>query len=205
MPNWVSIKLNVKAQTPEELQSFLADVDVRNDKTQERTEDGNVFEFNFNALVPQPDNLYRKPTSFEDKERLTKQGIPNWYDWNIDNWGTKWNACYTKLNKLSDTECIIYFDTAWSFPSPVIAVMYDKYANLEFNIIVTEESLAFAFEMDADGNVDDLEYTYFSDGKGEVFWNADKQQWEFADDSVSENDFDEVRLYNPRRDVEVTF
>ena len=205
MPNWVSIKLNVKAQTPEELQSFLADVDVRNDEAQECAEDFNSFEFNFNALIPQPENLYRKNISSKDQERLAKEGIPNWYDWNIKNWGTKWNACGSNLNKLSDTECIIYFDTAWSFPDPVIAAMYDKYPNLEFNIIATEESHAFALEMDSEGNVDDLEYTYFSDGKGEVFWNADKQEWEFADDSVAENGFDEVRLYNPRRDIEVTF
>ena len=205
MPNWVSIKLNVKAQTPEELQSFLADVDVRNDETQERTEDSDVFEFNFNALVPQPDNLYRENISFDDQERLAKQGIPNWYDWNIKNWGTKWNACGTDLEKLSDTECIVRFDTAWSFPDPVVSVMYDKYANLEFSIIATEESQAFAFQMDSEGNVDDLEYKYFSDGKGEVFWNAKKQQWEFEDDSVSENGPDELRLYDSNGDVELIF
>lgn len=49
----------------------------------------------------------------------------NWYGWNVEHWGTKWNAyCFERI---SDTE--VEFQTAWSAPHPVIealAMMGDK-------------------------------------------------------------------------------
>lgn len=43
-------------------------------------------------------------------------GIMDWYDWNIKNWGTKWNAY--DFERISESE--IKFETAWSAPHPVI-------------------------------------------------------------------------------------
>lgn len=43
-------------------------------------------------------------------------GHLGWYDWNIANWGTKWNAYKTDL--VSDS--VLEFQTAWSTPRPVI-------------------------------------------------------------------------------------
>ena len=143
MPNWVSIKLNVKAQTPEELQSFLADLDVRNDETQECAEDFNSFEFNFNALIPQPENLYRKNISSKDQERLAKEGIPNWYDWNIDNWDTKWNACDAHVEEDGDNIRII-FNSAWSPPYKVFVAIVRQHPELSFQFLCDIEGVDFA-------------------------------------------------------------
>lgn len=41
--------------------------------------------------------------------------IPNWYDWNLKNWGTKWNACYSEIYNKQ-----ISFNTAWSMPTEEI-------------------------------------------------------------------------------------
>lgn len=43
-------------------------------------------------------------------------GARTWYDWCVNNWGTKWNACETEIID-SDT---IEFSTAWSAPLPII-------------------------------------------------------------------------------------
>lgn len=43
-----------------------------------------------------------------------KYGYCTWYNWSIENWGTKWNACDVSVGKKS-----IYLNTAWSFPTPI--------------------------------------------------------------------------------------
>jgi hypothetical protein len=68
----------------------------------------------FNKIIPTPDNIYQGNLG-EEKRRL--YGKNNWYDWNIDNWGTKWNAYSSWLDAENN---VIYFDTAWSSPTPVL-------------------------------------------------------------------------------------
>lgn len=41
--------------------------------------------------------------------------VKTWYDWNCDNWGTKWNSYMCKF-----TNKEIRFDTAWASPVPVL-------------------------------------------------------------------------------------
>lgn len=43
-------------------------------------------------------------------------GAANWYDWNVKNWGTKWNAMDVTCNREDDSTVVCDFDTAWSFP-----------------------------------------------------------------------------------------
>lgn len=47
---------------------------------------------------------------------LINYGHMTWYDWCIEHWGTKWNACGATM---VDDHTII-FRTAWSAPHPVI-------------------------------------------------------------------------------------
>lgn len=62
---------------------------------------------------------------FEDVVELGEKILNNyekyrcidWYDWRIQNWGTKWNANATSISKDKKT---IFFDTAWSPPVNVI-------------------------------------------------------------------------------------
>jgi hypothetical protein len=43
-------------------------------------------------------------------------GYDNWYDWQLNAWGTKWNAYQTEAL----SENLIRFDTAWSHPEGVL-------------------------------------------------------------------------------------
>ena len=40
----------------------------------------------------------------------------NWYDWNINNWGTKWDMTITEFDRQDENTIWISFDTAWSPP-----------------------------------------------------------------------------------------
>lgn len=66
----------------------------------------------FNKIIPTPENIYRGPLGARERELYGKN---NWYDWNIENWGTKWNAY-----SFSHEENEITFHTAWSAPHPIL-------------------------------------------------------------------------------------
>lgn len=69
-------------------------------------------------------------------DNLIKFGYSDWYDWSIDKWGTKWNACNTFL---SDDMTEILFDSAWSPSLPVIAELAKMYPDLEITHEWAEE------------------------------------------------------------------
>lgn len=64
------------------------------------TNDGGVIDFN--RLIPDPENN------------------PDWYDWRINHWGTKWNAYTPTITTNDDGTVTIGFQTAWSAPFGII-------------------------------------------------------------------------------------
>ena len=40
----------------------------------------------------------------------------NWYGWNCENWGTKWDAAVQYWERLDENTLMVEFDTAWSPP-----------------------------------------------------------------------------------------
>jgi len=67
-------------------------------------------------------------------------GHDNWYDWQIANWGTKWNA-YDQLK--NESEPIIEFHTAWSTPLGAMLVMSEKYSTLRFKVEYADEDFGY--------------------------------------------------------------
>lgn len=67
----------------------------------------------FNKIIPMPDNIFKGLLGTEEKKIYGKN---NWYDWSIENWGTKWNAY--SFSRDGNT---IGFQTAWSAPHPILA------------------------------------------------------------------------------------
>lgn len=66
-------------------------------------------------------------------------GADNWYDWQCDNWGTKWNA-YDQFNH-GDGE--IEFNTAWSTPFDAMVHLSTKYPDVEFFIQYADEDFGY--------------------------------------------------------------
>ena len=97
----------------------------------------------FNEFVPCPEELNdgELTTSYGDeaKQKVVeakkalmqkKYGYTSWYDWNIANWGTKWDACEVSVQSNSANSVSLSFDTAWS---PPIA-FYEQMLNLGFGV-----------------------------------------------------------------------
>lgn len=64
----------------------------------------------------------------------------HWYDWNIRNWGTKWDASRVDvvINRSGD-EVRYEFDTAWGPPLDVFYQMVSQFHDLTFNLHYVEE------------------------------------------------------------------
>ena len=63
----------------------------------------------------------------ESARRVKEYGCNNWYAWANKNWGTKWNAGETYVDRLSDTEIRMSFDTAWCAPTSVFDAIEEKF------------------------------------------------------------------------------
>ena len=69
-------------------------------------------------------------TPDQQEELRQKYGSSNWYEWNCDNWGTKWDCSdshYTEEDK------ILQFQTAWACPEKIIAEMKLAFPDLRFD------------------------------------------------------------------------
>lgn len=68
-------------------------------------------------------------------QNVVKYGYSAWYDWCINNWGTKWNAMDTQIR--CDDE--ISFLTAWSPPDPIYLKLSEMYPYDEIHVTWVDE------------------------------------------------------------------
>jgi hypothetical protein len=72
----------------------------------------------------------------------------HWYDWNVRNWGTKWDVAVRDGEEYPDTELYeesttvlgYKFNTAWSPPTEAITKLSEQYPSLEMNLSYEEET-----------------------------------------------------------------
>lgn len=77
------------------------------------------------------------------KKAIEETGFGSWYDWHIHHWNTKWDACSCELTSQNDNQAEFSFDTAWSFPEPVMRALAEKYPDFVFFGSFTEEANDF--------------------------------------------------------------
>lgn len=73
-------------------------------------------------------------TFFRGYFNVHRFGHNDWYDWSIENWGTKWNAKETFVVD----DHTVDFETAWSMPAPIF-VELAKYTDIR--VIYADEDL----------------------------------------------------------------
>lgn len=78
-------------------------------------------EFSFETLFPQPAFPPLEDISGEDNR---------WYDWRMENWGTKWNRFQYKVKHIGDAGMEIQFQTAWSPPTEFFKRLVKKYPEI---------------------------------------------------------------------------
>ena len=82
----------------------------------------------FKICRSNPEEYYRKGKKYI--QAFKECGYTNWYDWRLENWGTKWNACECKISPDMNR---IEFETAWCPPVEVIEKIFqDNPGRIEF-------------------------------------------------------------------------
>jgi hypothetical protein len=96
----------------------------------------------FNHLVPRP----------ADEEE-------NWYEWNVNNWGTKWDVTPYDWSREGDT-ITMNFDSAWSPPTTLYETMYED--GWEISALYHEPGMCFIGKFE-DGSDDYYQYDITSE------------------------------------------
>ena len=100
---------------------------------EERIKNGHLTELEKNW------GLSRGITKELEIEYIDKFGASNWYEWQIENWGVKWNA--------SEVEWIdgnyVTFNTAWECPHKLLKNLSIKYPDATFFVKYSDEDFGY--------------------------------------------------------------
>ena len=174
MPNWVSNGLTIEGN-PEQVTKLIEqmnkpfvrvhdnyNMETKQMEKKQTTYPNPVFAF-WNIISPTADIM----AEYEEQSPKTKASLDNmdewrkeieetgrtsndWYNWNIRNWGTKWDVAVSADNEYPDTyletspngeNLVAYYNlhTAWSPPMPAIAKLSEQYPSLLFTLSYEEE------------------------------------------------------------------
>jgi len=123
MPNWCNNQMTITHDNPEMMLPIIAA--------------WNSGEF-FQTLVPCPQELRNTVAGFrpdpgheeQQKNNIKKYGHANWYDWQVQNWGTKWDVGFEEdhgnRGELHNGSMTVGFDSAWSPPIAAYQELVDR-------------------------------------------------------------------------------
>ena len=192
MPNHVTNILRVSGD-PEKVRAMFEA--IKNDEI-------GLGSIDFNKVIPTPDNIYQGNLG---KEEFAKYGKNNWLDWNTANWGTKWNSYgydveYTP--KEFDGEHI-EFQTAWSYPDPIIAALAKQYPNLSFEVKWADEDFGYNVGRKEFENGEEIfSHTPPGGSKEALELAAEVHGWDLAEEGYLYNEkTGEYEYHNPNESM----
>ena len=115
----------------------------------------------FNHIIQSPDwkRLPNEKGEFPQLERMKNakgevmwetynfpdgKNDDRWYHWNIQNWGTKWDACNVEIDYADESQIEISFDTAWSPPEPICARLREMFEEVNISWFYDEPGMECA-------------------------------------------------------------
>lgn len=142
MPNWVRNQIDIFG-TIDKVKEFQDHIAI---KPEFYSEGEGEHGFSFHSFITPQDmtvDEYKGTVSVTGPTgAVVGTSGGNWYDWNIANWNTKWDACDVNIaisNTTMSEAMSISFDTAWSPPEPVFLAMVEQYPDLTFEVWWEEE------------------------------------------------------------------
>ena len=160
MPNWVynyieieGSKEDISAIKEQLNKPFTRVHDSWNMETKqmelkEVTYSNPVFAF-WNIIKPDNIEAYNKQPEHKPNSPLDFSG-DDWYNWNVRNWGTKWDVAVADNEQYPDTELLdtedwsdrlgYKFNTAWSPPTEALAELSAQYPKVVITHSFEEET-----------------------------------------------------------------
>ena len=124
------------------------------------------------------DSPEQKALVAAEESNLDKYGYKNWYDWCVNNWGTKWNAGGDNPDMMVDYDydedgdtviALFQFDTAWAPPLGVMQKLKDDHPELSIECRYHEPGVGF-FGVWTDGVDRCYEFESIENGSKDDFW-----------------------------------
>jgi hypothetical protein len=76
---------------------------------------------------------------------VAQTGSNSWYEWSVENWGTKWNAYqYSEVERVNG-RLEFTFQTAWGVPESIFAKLAEMWPGLHIDIVSFDEGWSFAW------------------------------------------------------------
>jgi len=79
----------------------------------------------------------------------------DWYNWNVTNWGTKWDASEIRFQRNDDYTVTVFFETAWA--PPIALYEYLVAADWQIEALAHEPGMAFVSRF-LNGALEEYEY-----------------------------------------------
>ena len=116
MPNWCNNGITLRHADPQMIQRAAKALAV-----------GQFFQ----EFIPCPAELVEAVANFtKNEDMVAKHGYSSWYDFNIANWGTKWDVSSDNVEIQDANTVTAGFDSAWA--PPVTA--YERLMDLGFEV-----------------------------------------------------------------------
>ena len=146
MPNWCYNRVSVYSENTDQVTELF---DIFNNPEP------------FNALIPSPKwsetpnedgeiPVIEEHKDSDGKVLFTTHKFPKsgktddrWYDWQIQNWGTKWEPAEVDVEQC-DEELEITFNTAWSPPEDICRAIRNKYPDVSVSWFYDEPGCEIA-------------------------------------------------------------
>jgi hypothetical protein len=159
MPNWVYNEIIVtgEASKVEALKKQVGASYQREGQELLKNEDGTLKFDESGAPIKSPvSNTVEEPFSFwnilkPSEEETNNYNDQGWYNWNIENWGTKWDVNDVDVRDDSPGHWHIYFETAWSAPHEALVALSEQHPEVEIRNEWREEQGFGAFDVYSGG------------------------------------------------------
>lgn len=158
-----------------EITKHLLKLDTQNTITDSHEVEIIIGQF-FDRLIGEV-KAYCNATAIQEKE----YGCVGWYDYNLKNFGTKWDMQLTDWDSwyVDDNTSVIIFkvETAWSIPDEWLEYLAEKYPNLGFAVRTYEEQPAWNgyFNVREGYFIENHPYEdmYITNDDGDFEWNEE--------------------------------
>jgi hypothetical protein len=119
-----------------------------------------------------------------------------WYNWNVENWGSKWSASEAWNDRVDNADGMVAgqtsynFDTAWAPVESLIAALAEQFPMLTITHRYCEGGMGFAGQVVYEGGQEASRMEYSAEDIGDDAWLKDengKIEW-------GERDYDKVPM-----------
>lgn len=93
------------------------------------------------------------------EELINTYGATDWYDWRVDNWGTKWTGSDLIIDYMGNTMLAITYNTAWDTPRELFHYLLKTYPDLT---IINGADHEDDDDLDINFGSPDAFYTYYT-------------------------------------------